>query len=285
VARVIVAGSINMDVVARVEHFPRPGETLLGDALALVPGGKGANQAVAARRCGASVQMVGRVGDDAFGRDLHRFLTDEEVDVSHVATNSKVPTGTALIVVNKHGENTVVVVVGANGDLRAVDLDGVRIDRGDVVVGQNEIGADVIGALFERARAAGATTVWNAAPALAGRDALLALANIVVVNESEAAALGSAPGSGHVLIVTLGARGVSVSGPQGELRLPGHAVTAVDTTGAGDCFVGALAARLANDTGLADAVRFANAAASVAVQRSGAGPAMPLLGEVEQVLA
>lgn len=282
-ARVVVAGSINMDVVTRVRRFPRPGETVLADGAALTPGGKGANQAVAARRCGAEVALVGRVGADAFGDSLLRFLRAEGVDVTSVSVSDSAPSGAAVITVDAHGENSIVVAGGANNELSAEELSGLHLAPGDVVLSQNEISAHTAAELFRRAAGVGALSVFNAAPALADRQELVALADIVVVNETERDALPPRP-EGRILVVTLGSAGVCATTPHGEIRLPGRVVEPKDTTGAGDCFVGALAACLAAGQSLEFGLGFANAAASLAVQERGAAESMPTLDAVEEVL-
>ena len=287
-----------MDVVARTPRHPAVGETILGTDLRFVPGGKGANQAVAAARLGATTALVGRVGADAFGETLVEFLRGERIDLSAVKPAVDAPTGTALIVV-AGADNTIVVVAGANATLTAADLAGVRFDAGDVVVVQREIPADVVRAAFEQAKASGATALFNPAPAAAEARDVLAMADVVVVNELELATLAGAPvpasaGEATALAALLQHEGpglvVATLGPDGAvalaegnvIRVPGRAVVAVDSTGAGDCFVGALAARLAAGDPPARAVTTANIAASLSVQLFGAGTSMPTLAEVTE---
>jgi ribokinase len=300
-SRVLVAGSINMDVVARATRFPKVGETIPGEATAFFPGGKGANQAVAAARSGADTALIGRLGDDAFGRELRAFLAGQRVDLRHVVT-AQAQTGTAIITVCD-GDNTIVVVPGANGAVDAADVGAPTLEARDVLVSQLEIPAPAIAAFFQRGRAAGARSILNPAPAVAaGRD-LLALADIVVLNETElgfftasdvgadasldqvaALARGLRRDKDQIVCVTLGRRG-AIALVEGVARtIAGHAVSAVDTTGAGDCFVGALAARLAAGVDIGAALQYANAAASICVQRMGAGPSMPTHDEVMSVL-
>ena len=295
--RVLVAGSINMDVVARATRFPRVGETVPGEATAFFPGGKGANQAVAAARSGADTVLIGRLGDDAFGRELQAFLAVQRVDLRHVVT-AQAETGTAIITVCD-GDNTIVVVPGANGAVDAADVGAPVLAGGDVLVSQLEIPAPAISAFFRRGRAAGARTILNPAPAIAaGRD-LLVLADIVVLNETElgfftASDVGADASldqvaalarelqrdKDQIVCVTLGRRGAIVLVDGDLIAIPGRVVTAVDTTGAGDCFVGALAALLAAGAGIREALEYANVAASFCVQRMGAGPSMPTREEV-----
>jgi len=300
--RVLVAGSINMDIVARALRFPRIGETVPGQDLAFFPGGKGANQAVAAARSGAETALIGRLGDDAFGRELQAFLAGQRVDLRHVQTTAQAHSGTAIITVCD-GDNTIVVVPGANALVDASDVEAPTVQAGDVLVSQLEIPAPAIAAFFRRGRTAGARTILNPAPASqSGRD-VLALADIVVLNETElgfftasdvgadalpeqviALARGLQSARDQIVCVTLGRRGAIALVGGDAITIAGRAVTAVDTTGAGDCFVGALAARLADGATIAAALDYANAAASICVQRMGAGPSMPTRDEVMSVL-
>lgn len=294
-SRVICAGSINMDIVATAERHPAPGETVAGSSLAYFPGGKGANQAVAAARMGAEVVMLGSVGDDASGDQLRAFLRSVGVDTEEVLTVPG-PTGTALIVVAK-SENVIVVVPGANDTVRGDQL----VDRaraGDIVISQFEIPIPAITQCFVSAKGAGARTILNPAPAAQIAPQLMAATDIVIVNEMELGLLvGREPRDGsdavglsrqlrhspeQVVIVTLGANGVSMLANQDALVLGGREVEAVDTTGAGDCFVGAFAAGLARGDDLRTAVETANVAASICVTRAGAGPSMPDWGEVQE---
>jgi ribokinase len=297
--KVIVAGSINMDVVATVERHPRVGETVLGRELLFTPGGKGANQAVAAARQGAHTVLVGKLGVDGFADSLRGFLRSQGVNLEQVLQEERAATGTALIVVGAGGQNTIVVVSGANSTLSPADTASVQIDAGDVLVSQFEIPMDTIRAFFSRGRDRGATTLLNLAPALPCDDDLLALADIVVANETE---LGFFVGetieedaSDELLVkrcarlrrhpqqrvvLTLGARGaIAVAGTR-TLKLEGRRVDAIDTTGAGDCFVGSLAAALSQGGTLEDALEAANIAASICVTRRGAGASMPTRDEV-----
>ncbi|UFP94510.1 ribokinase [Gloeobacter morelensis] len=299
-AKVIVAGSINMDVVVRAARHPRPGETLLGQSVQFFAGGKGANQAIAAHRLGARATLIARVGDDSFGGSLRAFVSQEGLDTQRVLATGGA-SGTALITVADSGENTIVVVPGANGALSPVDVE-VDIEPGDVLVSQCEIPAQAIEYFFVRGKRPGALTLLNAAPARPLAPALAAAVDILVVNESELATLaGTAVGArdtGTVIaaarslqsaignvVVTLGERGVvACLGPVVK-TVPGRRVEAVaDTTGAGDGFVGALAARLAAGEPLAQALVFANAAASICVERPGAAASMPTMAEVLAVL-
>ncbi|MFA5890372.1 MAG: ribokinase [Actinomycetota bacterium] len=300
-AAVVVAGSINMDVVASAARHPRVGETVHASDLRFYPGGKGANQAVAAARLGCPTLLCAALGTDAFGDDLATFLSGCEIDTTHVRRVAHVPTGTALIVVAE-ADNTIVVAAGANALMDAASISAVPIASDDVLVSQFEIPLPTIEAFFMRGRSAGATTLLNPAPAAPVPATLARLCDVIVVNETELAALlGEEVAAdtqpilaaaarlrtlpSQVVVVTLGAGGVVASAPGGDIVVPGRVVRAVDTTGAGDCFVGALAAQLAGRAPLAQALRYANAAAALCVQRPGAGPSMPRAREVENLLS
>ena len=300
--RVFVAGSINMDVVATADRHPRIGETVAGRQVLYFPGGKGANQAVAASRLGARTTLIGRLGKDSFGAELKTFLGDQGIDLGYVVETAEAHTGTAIITVAE-ADNTIVVVPGANGLVGADDVSVVPMLEGDVAVSQFEIPLPAIAAFFRRAREAGATTLLNPAPAQTMPSELLALVDILVLNETELGFLAGVELSDddeaakiidvarrlqaradQTICVTLGRRGVRALAGRGEIAVPGRAVRAIDTTGAGDCFVGALAAQLADAAPLRAALAFANAAASISVQRMGAGPSMPTAQEVAAVL-
>jgi ribokinase len=292
--RVSVVGSINQDIVAGAERHPRPGETVRGTTLRIHPGGKGANQAVAAARAGAAASLIGCVGDDVAGKELLVCFRDAGVDCGAVSVVTDAPTGTGLITV-AGGENTIVVIAGANDLLTPAMVARFDCEAGDVCVAQLETPVETTVAVFQRARAAGATTILNPAPAGEVPDELLALSDILVVNEFEFASTfrvpidewlaGSALAavsdrfSGPVL-VTLGARGVSIWDGGSRTSIPGHQVEAVDSTGAGDCFVGYFAAGLVSGCTLEQAARRANRAAAISVTRHGAAESMPLASEV-----
>jgi len=300
--RVVVAGSINLDVVATAERHPKIVETVAGHAVLYFPGGKGANQAVAAAKLGAPTMLIGRLGQDAFGSELKVFLAAQGVDLRFVRETPEVHTGTAIITL-ANADNTIVVIPGANGLVGADDISAVALATGDIAVSQFEIPLPAIRAFFEHARATGATTVLNPAPAHPCDSGLLDLVDILILNETElgllaqtelrdtddvasfvAAARSLQAGRGQIICVTLGKRGVLALVNGEPLTVPGRDVTAVDTTGAGDCFVGALAAQLAQATPLRTALGYANAAASICVQRMGAAPSMPTAAEVAAII-
>jgi ribokinase len=301
-SRVFVAGSINMDVVATAERHPRIGETVAGQAVRYFPGGKGANQAVAAAKLGAPVTLIGRLGKDAFGDQLTAFLSAQGIDQTFVRQTAEAHTGTAIITVAV-SDNTIVVIPGANALVDAADVAAPTLAKGDVAVSQFEIPLPAIAAFFQHARAAGATTILNPAPAVAFGAELLDLVDILILNESELALLAKTElrdadddasyidaarslqtGGGKIICVTLGKRGVLALAGGEPLIIPGRTVKAVDTTGAGDCFVGAVAAQLAGGKSIRDALVYANAAASISVQRMGAAPSMPMAVEVGAIL-
>ncbi len=301
-SRVVVVGSINIDLVATVDRFPRAGETVPGRDLRKFPGGKGANQAVAAARLGAATTLVGAVGDDAVGGEILDFLASMGVDRHYLRVQPGAPTGTALITVCE-GENTIVVVPGANATVASGAIEAMELRGGDIVLCQLEVPLATVIAAIGHARRCGATSILNPAPALPAAARIVADCDIAVMNEVELSSFAHLPigddtplpriaraaqqlrgSTSQTIVVTLGRRGAVVSLPDRWIHEPARNVEVVDTTGAGDCFCGALAAALARGAVIEAAVKFANAAASIAVQRMGAGPAMPSLGEVETLL-
>jgi ribokinase len=295
--RVFVAGSINMDVVVTADRHPQLGETVAGHEVFYFPGGKGANQAVAAAKLGAATTLIGRVGTDAFGRDLRTFLAAQGIDLA-LHDTPEAHTGTAIITV-ANADNTIVVIPGANAFVSVADVTMPSLAKGDVAVSQFEIPLPTIGAFFMRARAAGAVTILNPAPALAFDRCLLDLVDILILNETELgflaktglrdtdddvrfveAARSLQTGTNKIVCVTLGKRGVLALVNGEPLIIPGREVNALDTTGAGDCFVGAVAAQVASGKTIRDALTYANVAASICVQRMGAAPSMPTAAEV-----
>jgi ribokinase len=297
VALTTVVGSLNEDVLVAVGRLPGRGETVIGRTTTLAPGGKGANQAAAAARLGAPVRMVGRVGDDPAGDRQLAALAAAGVDAFGVARTAGVPTGSATIPVEDGtGENLIVVVPGANASLTSADADVPAVRDATVVLLQLEVPLETVTAA---ARAARGTVVLTPAPPQPLPPQLLERADVLVPNEHELAQLagavpadrspaelaGLARSLGRAVVVTLGARGALVVPPEGEPALqPPPAVTAVDTTGAGDCFSGALAVALAAGAALADAVRWAVAAAALSTTAPGARGALPDAAAVDAVL-
>jgi len=301
-ARVVVVGSANTDMVARVARLPKPGETVLGTEFQSVPGGKGANQAVAAARLGAVVTFVACVGADALGDGLVLGLEAEGIHTRYVVRDPDAPTGVALITVDEAtGENVIVVASSANAKLSVglVEMAGDAIRAADVLVCQLESPLETVTAALKLAREAGKTTILNPAPAQPLTDELLSLVSVLTPNETEAALLAGnaqatpeaaaatlrAKGAGQI-VVTLGAAGVLLVTEDGETRVPSRSVPqVVDTTAAGDCFAGALAVALGEGKPLAQAAAFASAAAALSVTKTGAQPSLPSRFETEQFLA
>jgi ribokinase len=300
---VLVVGSLNVDLVVRAPRQPRAGETLIGDGFATDQGGKGANQAVAAARMGVQVAMVGRVGDDDHGRRMRSALEREGIDTTAVSTDDTLPTGVAAILVAHDGENSIVVVPGANHalGLQHIDAAAAQLTKARVVVAQLEVPQAAVFHALRLARSAGAVTLLNAAPAAVLAPELLQTVQWLVVNEGEAAALLGTPvvemsqaraaarallAWGPVdVVVTVGARGLVHANAAGVTHHAANAVKAVDTTGAGDTFVGVLAASLAQGLPADEALRRGQAAAAIAVTRHGAQSAMPSADEVAARLA
>lgn len=300
---VVVVGSLNMDLVARARRLPVPGETVLGDDFAMVPGGKGANQAVAAARLGARTAMIGCVGCDAMGDRLMDALDAAGVDAAGVVRIDDQPSGVALIGVDDAGENAIIVVPGANG---ALDADHVLhhepLLRGaSVVIAQLEVPLPAISTAFEIASAHGATTILDPAPPRPLDDALLRSVDLMTPNESEAAALTGVDvadeegirAAAHELldrglgavVITLGRRGALYADGSHQRRIDAFAIATVDATAAGDAFTGALGAALARNAPVTLALREAVAAGALAATRPGASSSLPTTADVRELLA
>lgn len=292
--KVLVVGSINMDLVVEAGKFPAPGETLLGQRFSTFPGGKGANQAVAARRLGAEVSMIGCVGSDAFGRELLGLLGKEGIDTRHVRIAEGVSTGVAAITVSQ-AENSIVVVPGANHALSPTDIAAAEsaFADADVVLAQLEIPLETVEAAARMAERHGKPFVLNPAPAMPLPEALRTRVALMTPNEHELSIVLSARDGqwqqqlaqypGHVLM-TRGADGAWFADRDGNLHhQPAFPVTPVDTTGAGDTFNGALAAYWGQ--GLVELARLACAASALSVTRAGAQGGMPTRAELDGFLA
>jgi ribokinase len=299
--RVIVFGSINVDLIASVERLPSPGETIAGVSLARSLGGKGANQAVAAARAGEASILLGATGKDAEAELMTDMLASYGVNVDAVGRMDS-PTGQALILTSPQ-ENQIVVIAGANGLVDGSTAASVAIQGHDICLTQMETPVDAAMTFFRKARASGATTLLNAAPASEAVRPLLPLTDVLILNEGELELLSgrSIAGSAHgeqlieavaalglsptgIVIVTLGAQGVAVAQRGVLSRVAGQRVQVIDPTGAGDCFCGYLAAALARGDKLESAVVEANVAASIAVQSLGAASSVPSRSEVLQAL-
>lgn len=294
-ARVFVIGSLNNDIVVTADRHPKPGETLQGDSLAHYSGGKGLNQAIAAKRAGADTVMIGVVGSDAAGESLRSYLASEGVGVAGVQSVSDSPTGTAIITV-AGGENSIVYVAGANNTLSTNQLHDFAPQAGDVVVAQFETPTTTTLRAFEKARSEGAVTVLNPAPAKQVPPELLVLTDYLIVNEHEFAIIFgqssqdarqqnnvlSATGKNFsgTLVLTLGEEGVIAWSKEQVFKESGVSIEVVDSTGAGDCFVGYMAAALAQGEDLAEILNTANAAAAQSVTKPGAAASIPRRDEL-----
>ena len=301
-ARVAVVGSLNMDLVIRAPHLPSAGETVLGGTFATFAGGKGANQAVGAARLGATVALVGRVGDDAFGRLLRDGLAHERIDASGVRTDAGAATGVALITVDSAGQNTIVVASGANAALTREDVDAARneIAQSAVVLLQLEVPLDVVHYTAQIAHAAGCAVILDPAPAPGEPlpDELYRLLSVIHPNEVEARALtgititteADARRAAEALlargcaaaVIKLGARGAYLAAGTRREAVPAIRVTPVDTTAAGDAFAAGMAVALAEQAPLAAAVQFATAVGALKVTRMGAQPSMPTREQLQE---
>lgn len=306
---IVVIGSINMDLVLRVPRMPLPGETLSGGAFQTIPGGKGANQAVACARLsrgaanGQPVAMVGCLGDDPFGQTLRAALVADGIDVSHVTSLPGVASGIASILVDASGQNSIVIAGGANDLLSPAHIDAALplIERASIVVLQLETPPETVRHAIALARRLGKTVVLNPAPAASLAPAVLAQVDYLIPNELEAAMLlgdDAASEAGSVdqhaasaaalqalgcrnVIVTLGAQGVHAAFADGSAAFPARAVKALDTTAAGDTFIGGFVAALAAGQSPAAAIDLGQRAAAIGVTRQGAQTSIPYLHELE----
>ncbi|OQP05194.1 ribokinase [Geobacillus sp. 46C-IIa] len=286
---IVVIGSINMDIVTVAARFPNQGETILGERFLTTPGGKGANQAVAAARLGADVRMIGAVGEDVFGKELLRSLQSEGISVDDVKPITHQHTGIAAITISEQ-DNRIIVVPGANYALAPEDLDQCEsvIAESDVCVVQLEIPLSVVERAVSLAHRHGVRVIVNPAPAQPLPPSVLKKASFLTPNEHERTILFDKMDEeafADKLIVTEGAKGVRIWQDGQERLIPSFQVPVVDTTGAGDTFNGALAVALAEGKPLEEACRFANAAAALSVTKLGAQAGMPTREDVESFLA
>jgi ribokinase len=300
---ITVVGSLNMDLCVETGRFPKPGETILGRTFRQTPGGKGANQACALARLGAPVQLIGCVGDDAFGREMAASLSAFGAGLDGLVHRIDASSGVAFILVDDRGENQIIVVSGANAMLSVDDIHrhAVLIRQSKAVVAQLEVPLSAVEAALTIGRDAGALTILNPAPAQPLGDEWLKLCDWIIPNEIEAARLlgqrpeestdarqlsamlrRRAPGTG--VVITLGAAGAWLDHREERVLIPAFPVQAVDTVGAGDAFVGAFAARMVEGASAREAVEFAAAAAALAVTRVGAQAGLPTRSEVEKLL-
>ena len=299
-ADIIVVGSLNTDLVVRAPRFPKPGETISGEDLQIIPGGKGANQAVAAARQGMSVAMVGRVGNDSFGPELIDNLKRNNVNASHVQIDSESATGTAIIVVAEEGQNSIVLSAGGNGKVNSEDLVDVPFSDYKLLLLQLEIPIETVLSAARGAKESGLRVLLNPAPARSLPDELLSLPDFIVPNESELGLLTGLPvndipsakaaakslleRSIKNVIVTLGAKGALIVNQEITKHIPPFQVKVVDTTAAGDAFIGGFASALLQDKSLEEAVRYGCACGALATTKLGAQPSLPTKEEVEHLI-
>lgn len=296
---IIVLGSINMDLVVSAQRAPEAGETLSGSSFQTIPGGKGANQAVAMARQGGQVFMIAKVGADAFGEDLIGKLAENQVKIDHIKRDASTSSGVALIVVEKNGQNRILVVAGANGQVKPADVDqaGDLFNHADFLATQFEIPKETVKYALSKAKSMNIKTVLNAAPAPTDPldDGFLQLIDYLVVNETEAQTLSALPvkdqdsaaeaarvlqkRSGGVVVLTMGDQGTLIAAQEECWHTPAFQVEVKDTTAAGDAFIGGLITQLQKGCSLKEAVIHANAAGALAVGKFGAQPSLPVYDE------
>lgn len=301
--KVVVLGSINVDTTYHVERFPQPGETISAKSKSSAPGGKGANQAVAAVRSGAKTSFIGAVGSDNEGQYMLEALKENGIDTHHIMVDKYHGTGTAAVTLDAEGQNDIMIYGGANQAMTTDVLDGIDdvLDDADFLISQFETPQAVTLAAFKKAKEQGVTTILNPAPAHDIIPELLKYTDVIAPNESECALLTGieiadedsmlasaeyfqSRGVKHLLI-TLGSKGVFYATPNGHGLVPAFKVKAVDTTAAGDTFIGALSSQLKDDlSNVADALVYAQRASSLTVQQMGAMPSIPTADKVRAAL-
>lgn len=303
--KVCVLGSINMDLVIKVNEMPKEGETILSESFEKIAGGKGANQAVAARRCGNIVSMIGKIGKDDNGKILKGLLEEDSIDTNLIFEDENEPTGMAVITVNKNGNNSITVISGSNMTLNKDEIEKSKeiIENSDILISQFEVPEEVILEAFKIAKENNKITILNPAPAKKIDEELLKYTDIIIPNETEAelltgikvndlesaklAANGLLEKGVKFVIVTLGSKGAAVISKEGGQIVEAYKVKAIDTTAAGDSFIGGLSSKLDIESlsfeNLLKAVKFANKVSSITVQRKGAQPSIARLEEVIEI--
>lgn len=303
--KVCVLGSINMDLVIKVNEMPKEGETILSESFEKIAGGKGANQAVAARRCGNIVSMIGKIGKDDNGKILKGLLEEDSIDTNLIFEDENEPTGMAVITVNKNGNNSITVISGSNMTLNKDEIEKSKeiIENSDILISQFEVPEEVILEAFKIAKENNKVTILNPAPAKKIDEELLKSTDIIIPNETEAelltgikvndlesaklAANGLLEKGVKFVIVTLGSKGAAVISKEDGQIVEAYKVKAIDTTAAGDSFIGGLSSKLDIESlsfeNLLKAVKFANKVSSITVQRKGAQPSIARLEEVIEI--
>ena len=303
--RVCVLGSMNMDLVVKVNDIPRVGETILSKSFEKIAGGKGANQAVAAKRCGAEVAMIAKIGKDENGEILKDKLKEDNIDVKYVFEDKNESTGMAFIMVNENGNNSIIVVAGSNMTINKeeIEVSLEKIKESDILIAQFETSEEITLEAFKKAKEFGKVTILNPAPAKKINEELLRVTDIIVPNETEVEVLTGitieiledANKAGQVflekgvkfVVITLGDKGAVIIGKDFCELVPAYKVNAIDTTAAGDSFIGGLSSKLdyknINKQTLIEAVNFGNKVSSISVQRKGAQPSIPYLKEIEEI--
>jgi ribokinase len=299
---IVVVGSSNTDMILKVPRIPKPGETILGGRFTTAAGGKGANQAVAAARAGGKITFIARIGDDIFGQQARRGFESDNINVEFLKIDNKEPSGVALIYVDEKGENSIGVASGANAALSTNDVEEAeeKIKSADILLMQLETPLETVNRAADIAKQAGVKVILNPAPACQLDDSLLSTLSVITPNESEAGLLtgiivddisGAEQAASRLLdkdldtvIITLGSKGAYFKTRDHSELVPGFNVDAVDATGAGDVFNGALAVAMAENKPIGDAVLFANAAAALSVTKLGAQPSAPLKKDIDKLL-
>jgi ribokinase len=300
-SRIIVLGRVSMALTVNLDSVPKPKEQITAKRITYIPGGKGSNQAVAANKLGGKASFVTCIGADKFGADLLSFLKSQGLDTSFIKTSKDTQTGTSIVMIDNNSDNTIISIPGSERELHPSDMHQIKFNKGDIAVTQLALAEEVLTKFLKKAKDSKATTILNCAPQNKVSKDLLKLADYIILNEREAAffAGNMAVSQNHlvaldyakkirlredqVIVVTLGSKGsVTLNGHE-VIRIPGIKVDAIDTTGAGDTFVGAFATALSESMGLKQGLSFANKAAALCVQKHGAATSAPTRKEVDDM--